>query len=892
MVAAAVLQPAGTGPIATSAATTLTLAPVADAWVDSSAPNANFGTHNRLKVRTATKRFESFLRFSVTGVGPVSDARLRLFVADGSADGGTLYQSTDPWTESGVTWSNRPAPGPLITSIGGAAPKTWIELDLTSVISGDGTYDFVIAGGVADGVAYHSRDSTAARRPQLIITASADQPPINLAPPTISAAGAERSVHFALPGSWAGDPPIAYAYQWLRCDPACQPIADATTDRYQLATQDVGARLAVTVTASNGSGSMTAQSALSDPIPEPAVPGTGDPVIAVAGDIACDPDDGEFNGGEGTATACRQKATSDLLVGQGLAGVLIPGDVQYGVGDYADFLRSYDLSWGRVNGITRPVPGNHEYGTAGADGYFRYFGERAGTPGEGWHSFDIGSWHIIGLNSNCRVVACGPGSAQETWLRQDLAASTADCTLAFWHHPRFSSGLHGSDGSVAPLWQALYEYGADVVVNGHDHDYERFAPQTPTGSLDLDHGLRQFVVGTGGNGLRPFNVLVANSEARNETDFGVLELTLGTTAYSWDFAPIAGQDYADAGTQACHGPPAGGPPPPPPPGDDFQVSAVAETAPMPHGGDSADDPAIWVHPSDPSLSTVIGTDKQPGGGLAVYDLAGTELYYYGGVAMNNVDVLDGFPLGGTDVSLVVATDKDHAALAVFRVDPETRGLVNVASRLITNASGGGLCGYHSAISGEFYAFTTNGSGVVKQFRMFDAGNGLVDAALVRKFDVGEATEGCVADDERGHFYISEELLGIWRYGAEPSDASPRLLVAGTGAGGHLTADVEGLALVESGADGYLVASSQGDHRFAIFRRTDYEFVGSFRIVPSASIDGAESTDGIDIAPVSLGPQFPGGAFVAQDGDNFTGALSANHNFKLVPWDTILQSAGE
>ncbi|MGQ0609194.1 MAG: phytase [Chloroflexota bacterium] len=869
---------------------TLTIGPAADGWVSSADPNVNNGSHSRLKVRTAsTKRFESHLRFTVAGAGSVSDARLRLFVADGSPNGGSVFLSSASWTESGLTWNTRPALiGSQVAAIGAVASKTWVEINVSSAVTGDGTYSFALTGGVSDAAGYHSRESSATKRPQLVLTTGpggGGVAPSNTGAPTVSAAGGERAVHYALPGTWTSSDPITYSFQWVRCSSstACAPIPDAVSDRYAVGADDIGAGLRMDVTATNGSGSTTASSELTAPIPPRATPTAGDPVIAVAGDIACDPGAPAFNGGAGTATECRQQATSDLLVGRGLTSVLIPGDIQYGDGAYAKFLRSYDLSWGRVNGITRPTPGNHEYGTAGAAGYFAYFGAAAGNPSQGWYSFDIGSWHVIALNSNCNVVGCGAGSAQEQWLRADLAASAADCTLAYWHHPRFSSGTHGGDASVAAFWSALYEHGADVVLNGHDHDYERFAPQAPTGAADPDLGIRQFVIGTGGEGLRPFESIAANSEARNATDYGVLDLTLGGSGYAWEFIPVSGDTYTDAGTGTCHGAPAD-PPPPPAPGAG-EVTASVETDPVPHGNDAADDPAIWIHPTDPALSTVIGTDKQPGGGLAVYDLAGNELHPVGGTAMNNVDLRDGFPLGGSTVSLVTASDRANKAIAVFRVDLATRGLVNVASRLITTGSLAGFCMYHSQVDGSFYAFTNNSNGIVKQWELFDNGAGLVDATLVRSFDVGDTTEGCVADDERGHFYISEESVGIWRYGAEPGAGVARIQVDSTGPGGQLTAHVEGLAIAYTDAGGHLIASSQGNDSFVIYDRGTYAHVGTFRIVDSPTIDGVRHTDGIEVTTAPLGSAFPGGLFVAQDGTNDDG--SVNQNFKLVPWDEIL-----
>jgi hypothetical protein len=198
--------------------------------------------------------------------------------------------------------------------------------------------------------------------------------------------------------------------------------------------------------------------------------------------------------------------------------------------------------------------GNHEYGTPGATAYFDYFGPAAGERGKGYYSYDLGTWHLVVLNSNCRPVGgCGPGSPQERWLRADLAKHHARCTLAYWHHPRFSSGWHGSDPSYQAFWQALSEHDADVVLVGHDHDYERFAPQTASGAVDSRRGIREFVVGTGGGSYREFpSRAAANSEIRNDKTFGVLRLVLGPSEYSWRFIPEAGKTFTDSGTASCH----------------------------------------------------------------------------------------------------------------------------------------------------------------------------------------------------------------------------------------------------------------------------------------------------------------------------------------------------
>src|SRR6266498_984505 len=230
-----------------------------------------------------------------------------------------------------------------------------------------------------------------------------------------------------------------------------------------------------------------------------------DPVIAAAGDIACDPDNSSFNGGAGTSNSCRQKYTSDLLVNSNFAAVLPLGDNQYYCGGYDAFMQSYDLTWGKVKAITHPVVGNHEYLTSGgtgctpanggAAGHFSYYGAAAGQPGQGYYSYDIGAWHLIALNSNCGDAGgCSSSSPQGQWLEADLAAHSNLCTLAYWHIPLFSSGGRASSNSQS-FWQTLYNHNADLILAGHDHIYERFAPQTPSGTLDTARGIREFIVG-------------------------------------------------------------------------------------------------------------------------------------------------------------------------------------------------------------------------------------------------------------------------------------------------------------------------------------------------------------------------------------------------------------
>jgi hypothetical protein len=269
---------------------------------------------------------------------------------------------------------------------------------------------------------------------------------------------------------------------------------------------------------------------------------TSDPVFVGAGDISsCD----DLAGAEATAK----------LIEKIPGTVFAAGDLAYPDGSDAQFAKCYNPTWGRFKDRTRPVPGNHEYHSDGASGYARYFGAAAGDPTKGYYSYDLGAWHIIALNSECgQVGGCGAGSPQGEWLRQDLAQHPTRCTLAYFHKPLFSSGAsHGNDPEMKPLWQTLYAANADVVINGHDHDYERFAPQDPDGNADQKRGMREFVVGTGGkNSHRAFGTIRANSEMHQADTFGVLKLTLHASSYDWEFVPEAGKSFHDSGSGSCH----------------------------------------------------------------------------------------------------------------------------------------------------------------------------------------------------------------------------------------------------------------------------------------------------------------------------------------------------
>ncbi|MEU6619756.1 DNRLRE domain-containing protein [Streptomyces litmocidini] len=433
-----------------ASAATSTFTPVADTYVQDTTPSTNYGTSSLFTVDNSPVR-QSFLKFTVSGItDPVASAKLRIRVTTtgNSPSGGTWKSMSDTtWSETAVTWNNKPViDGAPLASVGAVANDQWVEIDVTSVVTGNGTFGFGGSSTNADGAYYDSRES-GADAPQLVIT--------------------------------------------------------------------------------------------TDTSPAPTPTPTADPVLVGAGDIA---DCG--TGGD--------EATANLL--DGISGtVMAIGDTAYPSGTAADYTNCYDPTWGRFKARTKPATGNHEYYTSGASGYFNYFGASAGDPNKGYYSFDLGSWHVVALNSNCSVVSCAAGSAQEQWLRSDLAASTKPCTVAYWHHPRYTSGAgHSSSTTVQPLYQALYDNNAEVIVTGHNHNYERFAPMNATGGLDDTRGIRQFVAGMGGTGLEGFGTIQPNSEIRNGNTWGVLKLTLHSNSYDWKFVPEAGKTFTDSGTDSCH----------------------------------------------------------------------------------------------------------------------------------------------------------------------------------------------------------------------------------------------------------------------------------------------------------------------------------------------------
>ncbi|HZM80868.1 MAG TPA: DNRLRE domain-containing protein [Candidatus Limnocylindrales bacterium] len=437
----------------TASAATTTFTPVADTYVNNQSPSTNFGTSGQLGV-DASEVKRMFLKFTVSGLtSPVTAATLRIHIDDVSGaqsnNGGTFRaMSNTTWSETAVTWNAQPAiDGATLGSLGAVSRNTWYQVNVSALITGNGTFSIGVTSSSTNGADYDSRE-TGATAPQLIVT--------------------------------------------------------------------------------TGTGP--------SPSPSPTVsPAPGDPVLVGAGDIAT-------SSSTDTATA----ALLDNIPGT----VFTAGDNVYPNGTASEFASFYEPTWGRHKARTRPAPGNHDYNTSGATGYYNYFGASAGPSGRGYYSYDLGNWHVVSLNSE---VSTSAGSAQEQWLRADLAASTKPCTFAYWHKPRFTSGSnHSPNTAIGPLVQALYDFNAEVVVAGHNHQYERFAPMNPSGGLDTARGIRHFVAGMGGAGAYSFGTIQPNSEARNTGTHGVLKFTLHANGYSWQFVPVAGGTYNDSGSGSCH----------------------------------------------------------------------------------------------------------------------------------------------------------------------------------------------------------------------------------------------------------------------------------------------------------------------------------------------------
>jgi PKD repeat protein len=443
------------------------------------------------------------------------------------------------WSETGINWTNAPAiTGSALVSSTAPTLNAYVDIPLpTSAVVPGNLVTFGLKGTGTNSLIVQSREG--ANKPQLVINSGGGTPgtPVGAFNASPSSGPAPLTVSFTDqstggPTSWA----------WDFGDPG-SGSDNTSTIQNPLHTYASPGTYTVTLTPSNAVGTGTPATrtiTVTDP------PTGGSNVLVGAGDIAdC-----------GRTT---DESTAQLL--DGIAGtVFVAGDGANPSGTATQYSTCYGSTWGRHKDRTRPAIGDNDYLTSGASGYFGYFGSAAGTAGQGWYSFDMGGWHVVVLNSECSAIGgCGANSPQTTWLRNDLAANSASCTVAILHEPRFTSLRTTPDGAFGPIWTALYNGGAELVLSGHRHHYERFAPQTPAGAADASFGIRQMIVGTGGVALVPFGSnVMANSQVRNATTHGVLKLTLHATSYDFQFVPISGQSFTDSGTGSCHGVPGAG----------------------------------------------------------------------------------------------------------------------------------------------------------------------------------------------------------------------------------------------------------------------------------------------------------------------------------------------
>ena len=439
-------------------------------------------------------------------------------------------------------------------------------------------------------------------------------------------------------------------------------------------------------------------------------------------------------------------------------------------------------------------------------------------------------------------------------------------SLALYDGGQGARYLIATDASSGRLF--VYDHGADDAYVGA-------ASVTGHGGAGIkEPGALQAVGARLGAGLPSGALLVTDEDAPDGANYKLVSIAALTGALN-----LSAGTPQDARAVAAPRFPA--------------VVAVAETAPVGSPGDAADDPAIWADPTNPANSLIIGTDKKAG--LNLYDMQGRVIQHLPDGKMNNVDLREGFMLGGQPIVLVTASDRTNKAVAIYRLDTEARRLVNIADGVQPTGQGDpyGQCMYRSARSGKTYVFINDSNGEKRQWELIDTGNGKVRAVRVRDFAFASQVEGCVADDATGQLYVAEEDVGLWRLSAEPDGGSAMTMVARISENPALKDDMEGVGLYDlGGGRGYLVASSQGNDSYAVFRREgDQAYLGSFIVVADGArgIDGVSETDGLDVTSRNLGPGFEHGAMVAQDGRNVL--PGENQNFKYVPWTSIADALG-
>jgi acid phosphatase type 7 len=475
-------------------ADTSTLGATDDTYTSQNNPATPHGGNASLTVNAPPGERRAYLKFALTDIPDGSTevgAVLRLRPSSTSSATFTVWSVASTWTQSTLTWNNQPALGTAVTSRTGVTAGQYNDFDLSSHVTGNGTYALAVTSSSASQTRFDSKEATNGTPPQL-------------------------------------------ALSWTR---------------------------PTTTTSSTTTSSSTTTTTTTTVAPTTTTPPVDDPKVAAAGDIACQPP------AVRTSSSCHHQDTANLLAAGDYDAVLPLGDLQYECGQASAYTAVYDPSWGQFKSTSRPAHGDHEYtgpgcSTPGSSGYYTYFAGAASPnqPGctsacPGYYSYELGTWHVVVLNTDCGqpgVGGCGSTTPQGRWLAADLAAHPNQCTLAYWHLPRWREpgGLSGASSYFA---SALYNAGAEVVLSGNNHFYARFAPQTPGGAADPVNGIRQFIVGTGGKSLHGFSGNPdPQLEVRQNTTFGILELTLHPGSYDWRFVPEAGRTFTDSGTNSCH----------------------------------------------------------------------------------------------------------------------------------------------------------------------------------------------------------------------------------------------------------------------------------------------------------------------------------------------------
>jgi len=503
-------------------ADTSTLVATDDTYTSQGTPATTHGGNVSLTVNAAPGERRAYLKFTVTGIPDGSTevgAVLRLRPTFNSSGTFTVWSVAATWVQSTLTWNNQPALGTAVTSRTGVTGGQYNDFDLSSHVTGNGTFAVAITKSLSTQTKFDSREATNGTPPQLVVSWT---------PPTTTTSSTTTT--------------------------------DTTTTTSDTTTTTSGTTTTTTDTTTTTS-STTTSSTTTTSTTSTTVPPADDPRVAAAGDIACAPP------AVRTSSSCHHQATANLLAAGDYDAVVPVGDLQYECGQASAYTAVYDPSWGQFKSKTRPVHGDHEYtspggcSTPGSSGYYGYF-EGAASPNQpdcvsacqGYYSYELGTWHVVVLNTDCGQVggSCGSTSPEGRWLKADLTAHPAQCILAFWHLPRWNypGSLSGSSSYFAT---ALYAAGAEVVVSGNNHFYAKFRPQTPGGAHDPVNGIRQFIVGTGGKSLHSFSgPPEPDVEVSQNTTYGILELTLHPGSYSWRFVPEAGRTFTDAGTNDCH----------------------------------------------------------------------------------------------------------------------------------------------------------------------------------------------------------------------------------------------------------------------------------------------------------------------------------------------------